>query len=235
MTQVVAKLQDLLELQKKCGNSADSPGTISGFSWMIRRYRGSATNQNSDHVGTSRSSGANMNHCNQLSTIGDADGLQEMPHQWTTVPTEDPKEFTYDELKYAARGFGYETCLAEWRYGKIYKGWLNEMTYSPSVLDNGLAISIKIFQRDHKKCLDNSELELVLTYLRHPNVVKLIGYCLEGVDPCLCRLKIAIGAGRGLDYLHAGFGTQLRGVIHRDVKSSNILLDENWAAMISDF
>ncbi|GJX19918.1 receptor-like protein kinase FERONIA [Tanacetum coccineum] len=80
-----------------------------------------------------------------------------------------------------------------------------------------------------------SGLELVLTYLRHPNVVKLIGYCLEGVDPCLCRLKIAIGAGRGLDYLHAGFGTQLRGVIHRDVKSSNILLDENWAAMISDF
>ncbi|GJV18672.1 probable receptor-like protein kinase isoform X1 [Tanacetum coccineum] len=179
MTQVVAKLQDLLELQKKCGNSADSPVT-SGFNWMIRRYWGSATNQNSDHVGKSRSSGANMNHCNPLSTIGDADGLQEMPHQWTTVPTEDLKEFTYDELKYAARGFGYETCLAEWRYGKIYKGWLNEMTYSPSVLDNGLAISIKIFQRDHKKCLDNSELELVLTYLRHPNIVKLIGYCLEG-------------------------------------------------------
>ncbi|GKG34666.1 hypothetical protein Tco_0437362, partial [Tanacetum coccineum] len=59
------------------------------------------------HVGKSRSSGANMNHCNPLSTIGDADGLQEMPHQWTTVPTEDLKEFTYDELKYAARGFGY--------------------------------------------------------------------------------------------------------------------------------
>ncbi|GJT33063.1 probable receptor-like protein kinase isoform X1 [Tanacetum coccineum] len=180
MTQVVAKLQDLLELQEKCDNSADSPGMTSGVNWMIRQYRGSATNQNSDHVGTSRSSGANMNHCNQLSTIGDADGLQEMPHQWTTVPTEDLKEFTYDELKYAARGFGYETCLAEWRYGKIYKGWLNEMTYSPSVLDNGLAISIKIFQRDHKKFLDNSELELVLTYLRHPNIVKLIGYCLEG-------------------------------------------------------
>ncbi|GJR18324.1 receptor-like protein kinase FERONIA [Tanacetum coccineum] len=48
------------------------------------------------------------------------------------------------------------------------------------------------------------------------------------------RLKIAIGAGRGLDYLHTGFGTQ-NGVIHRDVKSSNILLDENLAAMISDF
>ncbi|KAJ9551326.1 hypothetical protein OSB04_015371 [Centaurea solstitialis] len=48
------------------------------------------------------------------------------------------------------------------------------------------------------------------------------------------RLKIALGAARGLDYLHTGVGTR-HGVIHRDIKSSNILLDENWAAMISDF
>ncbi|GJT42269.1 receptor-like protein kinase FERONIA, partial [Tanacetum coccineum] len=48
------------------------------------------------------------------------------------------------------------------------------------------------------------------------------------------RLKIAIGAGRGLDYLHTGVGTQ-HGFIHRDVKSSNILLNVNGEAMISDF
>ncbi|GJT61589.1 receptor-like protein kinase FERONIA [Tanacetum coccineum] len=134
MTQVVAKLQDLLELQKKCGNSADSPVT-SGFNWMIRRYRGSATNQNSDHVGKSRSSGANMNHCNPLSTIGDADGLQEMPHQWTTVPTEDLKEFTYDELKYAARGFGYETMLAECVTGRFTKPLVNAVGIGFDILE----------------------------------------------------------------------------------------------------
>ncbi|GJV18671.1 receptor-like protein kinase FERONIA [Tanacetum coccineum] len=49
MTQVVAKLQDLLELQEKCDNSTDSPGT-SGFTWMIRKYRASATNQNSGTI-----------------------------------------------------------------------------------------------------------------------------------------------------------------------------------------
>ncbi|PWA39171.1 serine/threonine/dual specificity protein kinase, catalytic domain-containing protein [Artemisia annua] len=154
-------------------------------------------------------------------------GITSKMNRYFRLSTKVNYEFTYDELKHAARGFGYETCLGEWRYGKIYKGWVDETTYSPSMLDSGLAISIKIFQRAHQKSLDNSELELVLTYLSHPNIVKLIGYCLEGdvlflvyefmhkgnFEDCLhrgaiarlpldTRVKMALGIARGLFFLH---------------------------------
>ncbi|GJV44668.1 putative serine/threonine/dual specificity protein kinase, catalytic domain-containing protein [Tanacetum coccineum] len=102
----------------------------------------------------------------------------------------------------------------------------------------------------------------MLSRVRHGHLVSLIGYCSEFNEMMVVyeyisggdlakrlhkvdgksiptplswveRLKICIGAARALDYLHTGTGVKNR-IIHRDVKSSNILLDENMAAKVSD-
>ncbi|XP_024963819.1 probable receptor-like protein kinase At5g24010 [Cynara cardunculus var. scolymus] len=96
---------------------------------------------------------------------------------------------------------------------------------------------------------------IVLSRYKHENIVSLLGFCDESGEKILVyeyaskksldlylnsddltwiqRLKICIGAARGLAYLHNPDGSQQR-VLHRDIKSSNILLDENWNARISD-
>ncbi|KAI3827419.1 hypothetical protein L1987_01492 [Smallanthus sonchifolius] len=122
--------------------------------------------------------GDQINRCS--SAIGVADDHQEMSHQSRKLLTEDLKVFTYDELKCATLDFGYKTCLGEWSFGKVYKGWVDEMTYSPTEHGVGLAIVIKTFQHHHSKIIKKSKLDLVLKKLSHPNLVKLIGYCFEG-------------------------------------------------------
>ncbi|XP_063937398.1 LOW QUALITY PROTEIN: uncharacterized protein LOC108221561 [Daucus carota subsp. sativus] len=89
-------------------------------------------------------------------------------------------------------------------------------------------------------CDDCEEMILVYDYLPSGTLADRLYKKMRNGDsslPCLTwvqRLKICIGAARGLDYLHTGTGIDDR-VIHRDVKTSNILLDENLAAKISDF
>ncbi|KVH91631.1 hypothetical protein Ccrd_006343 [Cynara cardunculus var. scolymus] len=154
-----------------------------------------------------------------------------------------------EEIKSATNNFGDDNLIGRGGFGKVYKGTISHYKGK----------SMAAFKRlDSTLGQGNSEFWKEITMLSrytHENLVSLLGYCDEGgekilvyeyasrgsldrhlSDPALTwmqRLRICLGAARGLSYLHDPKGTQQR-VLHRDIKSSNILLDENWNAKVSD-
>ncbi|KZV45587.1 hypothetical protein F511_27197 [Dorcoceras hygrometricum] len=159
--------------------------------------------------------------------------------------------FTFDEIKAATNNFSRENIVGKGGYGNVYKG----------VLPDGTEVALKRF----KNCSaagDSSfthEVEVIAS-VRHVNLVALRGYCtattpMEGHQRIIvCDLmkngsvhdhlfsssgrsgwpyaEIALGTARGLAYLH--YGAQ-PAIIHRDIKASNILLDENFEPKVADF
>ncbi|XP_044366189.1 probable serine/threonine-protein kinase PBL12 [Triticum aestivum] len=163
--------------------------------------------------------------------------------------------FTYAELRAATAGFSRSRYLGCGGFGPVYKGQL------AAELRPGLeaqTVAVKYLDLDSSSQGHNEWLAEVffLGQLRHKNLVKLVGYCYEeehrmlayefmgtgslekhlfrsidGPMPWMTRMKIAVGAAKGLAFLH-GADTP---VIFRDLKASNILLDSDYTAKLSDF
>ncbi|XP_074283167.1 putative serine/threonine-protein kinase PBL15 [Silene latifolia] len=163
-------------------------------------------------------------------------------------------DFQVNELKAITQNFSRSYLLGEGGFGKVHKGYVDDG------LRNGLksqAVAVKHLDieglQGHREWL--SEV-IFLGQLRHQNLVKLIGYCCEDEERLLVyefmprgslenhlfkrlslslpwgtRLKIAIGAAKGLAFLHEAESP----VIYRDFKTSNILLDSDFTAKLSDF
>ncbi|XP_076946685.1 serine/threonine-protein kinase PBL27-like isoform X2 [Bidens hawaiensis] len=159
--------------------------------------------------------------------------------------------FTFRELAAATKNFRPESLLGEGGFGRVYKGRLES---------TGQVVAVK--QLDRNGLQGNREFlveVLMLSLLHHPNLVNLIGYCADGDQRLLVyefmplgsledhlhdlpadkepldwntRMKIAAGAAKGLEYLHDKANPP---VIYRDLKSSNILLDEGFHPKLSDF
>ncbi|KAK6116176.1 hypothetical protein DH2020_008445 [Rehmannia glutinosa] len=174
------------------------------------------------------------------------------------IVTPDLKMFTLAELKSATRNFRPDTVLGEGGFGRVFKGFIDEKTYAPSKVGIGMAVAVKKSNPDSEQGLKEWQAEVkFLGKFSHPNLVKLIGYCWEERQfllvyeymqkgsleshlfrkgagepiPWDIRMKIAIGAARGLAFLH----TTEKQVIYRDFKASNILLDGEFNAKLSDF
>lgn len=155
----------------------------------------------------------------------------------------------YSLLQSSTNNFGESEIIGEGGFGCVYKARLDENLYvAVKRLDGGTQDAIKEFQ---------TEVDL-LSKIQHPNIITLLGYCVHDETKLLvyelmlngsletqlhgpssgsnltwhCRMKIALDTARGLEYLHENCKPS---VIHRDLKSSNILLDSSFNAKLSDF
>ncbi|KAL2546325.1 putative proline-rich receptor-like protein kinase PERK9 [Forsythia ovata] len=156
--------------------------------------------------------------------------------------------FTYEELVEATNGFSEQNLLGEGGFGSVYKGCLAD---GRVVAVKQLKIGGGQGEREFR-----SEVEII-SRVHHRHLVSLVGYCisdqrrllvydyvpnntlyfhLHGEDrPVMnwaTRVRIAVGAARGIAYLHEDCHPR---IIHRDIKSSNILLGDNFEAQVSDF
>ncbi|KAF1888691.1 hypothetical protein Lal_00036732 [Lupinus albus] len=156
--------------------------------------------------------------------------------------------FTYEELSEATNGFSAQNMLGEGGFGCVYKG----------LLIDGREVAVKQLKIGGGQGEREFQAEVeIISRVHHRHLVSLVGYCISDHQRLLVydflpndtlhfhlhgknrpvldwptRVKIAAGAARGIAYLHEDCHPR---IIHRDIKSSNILLDQNFEAQVSDF
>ncbi|XP_064983671.1 serine/threonine-protein kinase RIPK-like [Musa acuminata AAA Group] len=162
--------------------------------------------------------------------------------------------FTIGELKAVTRNFSMTNFIGSGGFGPVYKGYIDDKL-RPGLKEPHVAVKSLDLDglQGHREWLAEV---IFLGQLRHPHLVKLIGYCCEDEHrmlvyeymprgslenhlfkrllaslPWSTRLKIAVGAAKGLAFLHEAE----KPVIYRDFKASNILLDSDYTVKLSDF
>ncbi|XP_020210279.1 probable serine/threonine-protein kinase At1g01540 [Cajanus cajan] len=182
--------------------------------------------------------------CETASSIGSGSVGPEVSHlgwgRW----------YTLRELEDATNGLCEENVIGEGGYGIVYRG----------LLPDGTKVAVKNLLNNKGQAEREFKVEVeAIGRVRHKNLVRLLGYCVEGAYRMLVyeyvengnleqwlhgdvgpvspmtwdiRMNVILGTAKGLAYLHEGLEPK---VVHRDVKSSNILLDRQWNSKVSDF
>ncbi|XP_062179784.1 probable receptor-like protein kinase At5g18500 [Phragmites australis] len=158
--------------------------------------------------------------------------------------------FTLRDLDLATDRFSKDNVIGEGGYGVVYRGRLS----------NGTPVAVKKILNNLGQAEREFRVEVeAIGHVRHKNLVRLLGYCVEGTQRMLvyeyvnngnleswlhgelsqyssltwlARMKILLGTAKALAYLHEAIEPK---VVHRDIKSSNILIDDEFNAKISDF
>ncbi|XP_058076270.1 probable receptor-like protein kinase At5g18500 isoform X2 [Magnolia sinica] len=158
--------------------------------------------------------------------------------------------FTLRDLELATNRFSKENVLGEGGYGVVYRGHLI----------NGTPVAVKKLLNNLGQAEKEFRVEVeAIGHVRHKNLVRLLGYCVEGTHRMLvyeyvnngnleqwlhgamrqhgfltweARIKVLLGTAKALAYLHEAIEPK---VVHRDIKSSNILIDDDFNAKVSDF
>uniref|UniRef100_A0A804NYE1 non-specific serine/threonine protein kinase n=1 Tax=Zea mays TaxID=4577 RepID=A0A804NYE1_MAIZE len=200
----------------------------------------------------SKNANADRKHTCMSSDISDPSTPRKVEDAKNISIYNDVIAFTLFELETITKSFRVDYVLGEGGFGTVYKGYIDE---NVRVGLKSLPVAVKVLNKDghqgHREWLTEVN---CLGQLRHPNLVKLIGYCCEDDHRLLVyefmfrgslenhlfrttplpwgtRMSIALGAAKGLACLH----NAQRPVIYRDFKTSNILLDSDYTAKLSDF
>ncbi|KAJ6877795.1 hypothetical protein NC651_030520 [Populus alba x Populus x berolinensis] len=170
------------------------------------------------------------------------------------------EEFSFQVLLKATNNFSPDKRIGTGSFGSVYQGTLDdgcEVAIKRAEISNTCSYSVGKRRQEDRDVAFINELES-LSRLHHKNLVSLLGFCEDSnelllvyeymnngtlhdhlhkleISPLMswtARIKVALDAARGVEYLHR---YAVPPIIHRDIKSSNILLDSTWTAKVSDF